>query len=153
MFLRSTSQKASKSADDFWREYEEKIGEKILTRCLGKYASGWEEFGNLKDIWGLIIFTSGGFRFHHFPQNSWIESLFRATGSEAASEKTIFIPNETIVSTHLVKESKWWKKIFSPYMPQIVIRYRDGDGNERQLLLEADIKSGNFDQSKINLEN
>jgi len=152
MLLRKTSQKTAKSTDDFWLEYENKTGEKILTRCLGKYVSGWEEFGSLKDIWGLVIFTSGGFRFHHFPQNSWIDSLFRATGSESAREKTIFIPNEMIVNTHLVKELKWWKKIFSPYMPHLVIQYHDEEGNEKQLLLEADIKSGNFDQSKINLQ-
>ena len=149
MLLRKTTQ----SADDFWREYEEKTGEKILTRCLGKYFSGWEEFGNLKDLWGLIIFTSGGFRFHHFPQNSWIESLFRGSGHDAQKERTIFIPNEIIVNKRLVKESRWWKKIFATYMPQLVICYRDGAGNEKQLILEADTKSGDFDESKINLDN
>ena len=152
MGLRITSQKTTQSADDFWREYEEKTGEKILTRCLGKYVSGWDEFGNLKELWGLIIFTSGGFRFHHFPQNSWIESLFRGTGQGAKMERTIFIPNETVINTRLVKESKLWKKIFSPYLPQIVVLYRDGEGNERQLVFEADPKSGDFDESKINLE-
>ena len=153
MLLRKTSQNTTKSADDFWREYEEKTGEKILTRCLGKYISGWEEFGNLKDIWGLVIFTSGGFRFHHFPQNSWIDSLFSGTSRDAQKEKTIFIPNEMIITKRLVDESAWWKKIFSPYMPHLVIQYRDGEGNERQLLLEADSKSESFDKSKINLTN
>ena len=151
MFLRNTSQKTSKSADDFWREYEEKTGEKVLARCLGKYDSGWEEFGSLTDLWGLIIFTSGGFRFHHFPQNSWIDSLFRASGSDTPKEKTIFVPKEKITATHLVKESRWWKRIFAPYMPHLVILFRDGEGNERRLLLEADSKSGDFEQALINL--
>jgi len=152
MFLRNTSQKTTKSADDFWREYEEKTGEKILARCLGKYISGWEEFGIQKDIWGLVIFTSGGFRFHHFPQQNWIEFMFRRTGAEESKEKTIFIPNEMIVAKRLVKESSWWKKLFSPYMPQLVIQYQDAEENERQLLLEADTKSGDFDASKLSLE-
>jgi len=153
MFLRNSSRKTTKSADDFWREYEEKTGEKILARCLGKYVSGWEEFGSLKDIWGLVIFTSGGFRFHHFPQQNWVEFMFRRTGSEEAKEKTIFIPNEMIVKKKLFEESKWWKKLFSSYMPHLAICYQDGAGNERQLLLEADSKSGDFDRSKLNLEN
>jgi hypothetical protein len=151
MFLRKTSRE-TKSADDFWREYEEKTGEKILARCLGKYTSGWEEFNKQKDIWGLIIFTSGGFRFHHFPQTSWIESIFRGTGSEAPKEKTIFIPNEMIIKQRFIRETNWWKKIFSSYMPQLIIIYKDGDGNERQLLLEADTKLGNFDLSQIKLD-
>ena len=130
-----------KNPDDFWREYEEKTGEKVLTRCLGQYVSGWEEFGNLTGLWGLIIFTSGGFRFHHFPQQNWIEALTRAAGAEASKERTIFIPNENIISKQLIEESKWWKKI-SGSMPQILIHYRNRAGNERHLLLNADSKTG-----------
>jgi hypothetical protein len=59
--------------EKFWREYEEKTGEKVLARTLGQYVSGWDEFGDLSagPLWGLIIATSGGFRFHHFPQANW----------------------------------------------------------------------------------
>ena len=62
--------------EDFWRDYEEKIGEKVLVRSLGQYISGWEEFGGPRGrtLWGLIMATSGGFRFHHFPQVSWFEA-------------------------------------------------------------------------------
>ena len=134
--------RAEKNPDDFWREYEEKTGEKVLARCLGQYVSGWEEFGNLTGLWGLIIFTSGGFRFHHFPQQSWIETLTRAVGSEAAKERTIFIPNENITGKRFIEESKWWKKL-SGSIPQLQIQYRDGAGNEQRLLLNADSKTGN----------
>jgi len=132
--------KNEKSPDDFWREYEEKTGEKVLARSLGQYVSGWEEFGCSTQLWGLIIATSGGFRFHHFPQQSWIDALTRSVGRDEPKEKTIFIPKEKIISAKLIIETKWWKKIFSS-MPPLVIQYRDEAGNEQRLLLNADYKS------------
>src|SRR5215471_4617258 len=112
--------KQEQSPDAFWKEYEEKTGEKILSRGLGKYISGWKEFDEKKwnGIWGLIITTSGGFRFHHFPQNSWIDSLTRFAEKEQVTDKTIFIPAEKITSSQLIKETKWWKKILSRSVPQ-----------------------------------
>ena len=137
------SKKSETSPDTFWQEYEEKIGEKVLARSLGQYISGWEEFDSGKQpaIWGLIIAASGGFRFHHFPQTSWIDALTRFAAQEQAKEKTIFIPKESIVSAELVKETRLWKKIVSPSPPHLVIRYKDGTGEEKQLLLEAEYKS------------
>jgi len=82
------------SPETFWREYEEKTGEKVLARGLGKYICGWEEFDKKQwnGLWGLIINTSGGFRFHHFPQNSIFDALtqFAAKRDEPPKEKTIF---------------------------------------------------------------
>ena len=133
-----------KSPDDFWREYEEKTGEKVLARSLGQYMSGWEEFDSSgwTALWGLIIATSGGFRFHHFPQANWITALTRLTsGDDAPKEKTFFIPKARIVSAELLTEKRWWKKIFSPSSPELTIHYRNEAGEERKLLLLAEFKS------------
>jgi len=132
------TKKADKSTEEFWREYEEKTGEKVLTRALGKYVSGWDEFDQKKwnGIWGLIITTSGGFRFHNFPQNSWIDAFTQFTAKEPPKERTIFIPQEKIVSSESIIEKKWWKKIFMPSPPYLVIIYLDDAGNERKLILE-----------------
>ena len=132
--------KKEQSHDDFWREYEEKTGEKVLSRGLGKYISGWQEFDEKKwgGIWGLLITTSGGFRFHHFPQNSWIDAFTRFAEKTPPKERTIFIPNEKIASSRLIKETKWWKRIFSPLPPRLIIRYTDEAGSEKQLLFEAE---------------
>ena len=144
MFFRKEK---TQNPDDFWREFEEKTGEKVLARSLGQYISGWEEFDSRRwtALWGLIISTSGGFRFHHFPQQSWLETLSR--NHEAPKEKTIFIPQEKIISAQLLVESRWWKKIFSASPPQLLIRYRDETGGEKQLLLEADRIQGNLIES------
>jgi len=137
--------KQEKSSECFWREYEEKTGEKVLERSLGKYVCGWDEFDQKKwnGIWGLIITTSGGFRFHHFPQNSWIDALTRFAEKEQVKEKTIFIPKEKIISSEIIKETKWWKKIISNPVPQLVIHYTDEpspgiDGTEKRLLFETE---------------
>ena len=132
--------KNEKSPDTFWQDYEEKTGEKVLSRGLGRYISGWQEFDEKKwgGIWGLIITTSGGFRFHHFPQNSWIDVLTRFAEEEQVKEKTIFIPAEKIASSQLIKETRWWKKILSPSVPQLVIRYTDETGSVGRLLFEAE---------------
>jgi len=134
----SILRKTEKSADDFWREYEEKTGEKVLAHGIGRYVSGWEEFDRNKwtSIWGLVIATSGGFRFHHFPQQSWLDSLIGGSGREEPKEKTIFITKEKIISARLLVETKWWKKLFSPSQPQLAIEYHDIE-NTRRLLVEV----------------
>ena len=149
--------KNEKTADLFWQEFEEQTGEKVLSRGLGKYVSGWDEFDEKKwnGIWGLLINTSGGFRFHHFPQTSWLTALGNFGSVKPPKEKTIFIPNEKIVSSQLIKETKWWKKILSNSAPHLVINYIEDastetktpenkssavSANEKRLVFEAEYK-------------
>ena len=136
--------------DKFWQEYEEKIQEKVLARSLGQYISGWEEFDSAggTGIWGLIIATSGGFRFHHFPHMGWLEALTRfSSGSEPPKEKTIFIPSERIISAKLWQETRWWKKFFNPSSPRLVIRYANNAGEEREMALETEYKTEGLAES------
>jgi hypothetical protein len=138
------AKKQGKDPDEFWREFEEKTGEKVLARSLGQYLSGWDEFDTPRSgaIWGLIITTNGGFRFHHFPQTSWLDALTRfSSGADAPKEKTFFIPNQRIISAELIRETKWWKKIFSPSLPRLIIKYRNEAGEERKLLVQTEYKS------------
>jgi hypothetical protein len=128
------------SPDAFWREYEEKTGEKVLARGLGKYVSGWDEFDKNRwnGLWGLIINTTGGFKFHHFPQKSIFDALFQSAAGEKElpKEKTIFLPREKIISQTFIKEDKWWKRLFSDSTPRLVINYRDE--KDKKLIFEAE---------------
>jgi hypothetical protein len=133
--------KDERTTEEFWRDYEKQTGEKVLARSLGRYLSGWDEFdaagGN--PLWGLLIATEGGFRFHHFPQMSWLDALSRfSPGWEAPREKTFFIPRAHIVAAELRKETNWWKRLFAPAAPLLAIRYRIADGAEAELLAETD---------------
>ena len=122
------------SPEDFWREFEEQTGEKVLARGLGQYVSGWQEFDSRrgKPLWGLVIATSGGFRFHHFPQAGGLLGTFMS-GGNVPKEKTFFVPGERIKSAVLHRETKWYKKLLSPDSPFLRIAYTDESGAEKEL--------------------
>jgi hypothetical protein len=126
--------------DHFWKEYEEKIQEKVLAKALGRYISGWNEYQ--EPLWGLLIATTGGFRFHHFPHEGWLIALTRiTTGGEAPKEKTIFIPKEMITAVDLRVEKRWWKKILTPSTPVLRLRYTGLDGGDAVLIVETETKA------------
>ena len=120
----------------FWEEYEAKIGEKVLAKSLSRYMSGWGDF--TAPLWGLAIATSGGFRFHHFPKNkSFFGVPLSSQDGKQPAEKTFFIPTESIISTELIREERWWKKIFSSPVPTLIINYNIHDA-EKKMFIEID---------------
>jgi hypothetical protein len=128
----------------FWREYGARYGETVHAYGLGRYISGWAEFQEA--LWGLLIATSGGFRFHHFPHEGWIEALSRTSfGGDAPKEKTLFIPHERILGADIKIERSWWKRFLNPSLPRVLIQYRpDAAGEAGQmgvLVLESDQKA------------
>ena len=128
--------KETVNVEQFWADYEKSIGEKVLAKSLGQYKSGLAEY--TQPLWGLVIATSGGFRFHHFPHEGWLAALSRAsTGGEAPKEKTFFIPKETINSAELLIEKRLWKRIFTPSNPILRI-YCLINGTETQVIIETD---------------
>jgi|UniRef100_A0A7C3IPH7 hypothetical protein len=122
----------------FWRDYESLHGEKVLAHALGCYMTGWQEFSG--PLWGLLIATDGGFRFHHFPHEGWIQVLSRmsGTGGSAPKEKTIFIPRRDLLEVQLILEKSWIRKLLTPSAPQLAIRFSQADGTEGLLLAETD---------------
>ncbi|MDR2144001.1 MAG: hypothetical protein LBP29_06500 [Treponema sp.] len=126
--------------DRFWKEYEEKIQEKVLAKSLGRYISGWNEYQ--EPLWGLLIATTGGFRFHHFPHEGWLIALTRITsGGEPPKEKTIFISKEKITSVDMHIEKRWWKKLLTPSPPLLELHYTGLDGGDAVLVVETEAKA------------
>ena len=134
--------KKEKSSDLFWQEYEEKTGEKVLARDLGRYISGWEEFENRgwSALGGLIIVCSLSLRFHYFPPKTLLENIFHISDKDDPKDITFFIPKEKIISSRIIKEKKLWKRILKPTPPVLEIHYIDKNENSKRLLLEADFK-------------
>jgi hypothetical protein len=117
--------KKERSSMEFWTNYEKRYGEKVLAYVLGKYLSGWPDYEY--PLWGLLIATDGGFRFHHFPHEGWLQAHIRMTsGAEPPKEKHIFIPREQILSAELRLEKNWWNKIFFYHPPMLALQYRHG---------------------------
>ncbi|MDR0597755.1 MAG: hypothetical protein LBG14_04545 [Treponema sp.] len=122
---------------EFWKQYEADLGEKVLAFSLGQYLSGWAEYD--PPLWGLLIATDRGFRFHHFPHEGWLQSLSRiSAGGKPPVEKTMFIPRERILLAELRREKSLLKRIFLASRPRFMIRYRDDDGAEEEFVAEAD---------------
>jgi hypothetical protein len=137
----------SRDPEQFWRDYGARYGETVHAYSLGRYISGWAEFQDT--LWGLLIATSGGFRFHHFPHEGWIQALSRISfGGDAPREKTLFIPQDRILEAEFRTEKSWWKRLFNPSPPRVVIRYRPdgaaadggpgGEGQDGTLVIETD---------------
>jgi hypothetical protein len=134
--------------EQFWREYGARYGETVHAYSLGRYISGWGEFQDA--LWGLLIATSGGFRFHHFPHEGWIQALSRLSfGGDTPKEKTLFIPHERSRGVELRVEKSWWKRLLNSSLPRILIQYHfdpgiagEGDpgeeGREGMLVIETD---------------
>jgi hypothetical protein len=131
-----------KQADpnEFWKNYEAQLGEKVLSFALGQYISGWEEF--TPPLWGLLIATDGGFRFHHFPHEGWLQTLTRvSSGNEGPKEKTLFIPRDRILNIELYFEKSILRKIFFAAAPRLIIRYLDTKGGEGEFVAETEKKA------------
>ena len=124
----------------FWREYEEKCGEKILSYGLGRYLGGWDEYAG--PLWGVVIAAEGSFRFHHFPNENWFSAITRATvGGKAPEEKSFAIKRKDILSIEYWKEKNILKQIFTASHPRLIIRYSRADGSTGEIQVEVDKKA------------
>jgi hypothetical protein len=119
------------------REYAERFNEDILVLTMGRYTGGWQEFA--PPLWGLVIVTDKGFRFHHFPHQSWLDAAVRATGRGAEPrEKLIFIPKDRLVHFAFFEEKSWWRKLLIYTPPVLAVTFRDSQGVEADLRVEIE---------------
>jgi hypothetical protein len=126
--------------EEFWKDYEKRLGEKVLGYCLGRYVRGWDSYPD--PLWGLSIVSSGAYRFHHFPHEGWIEAMARAaTGGKAPEEKVIVIPRDKILGAAFKQEKKILRRIFFSVQPWLCLKYRREDGSEAELIVESDTKA------------
>jgi len=135
--------KVEQSAEEFWREFEERRGEKVLSFALGRYLSGWPEEAQHEGaathdretaeaprgpLWGLLIATERAFVFHHFPQASWLQALSKP-GNEPR-EYSLSIPQEAIVSVEFVKEKSLLKRLVFGDNPLLKVHYQTDSGRK-----------------------
>jgi hypothetical protein len=131
------ARKKQLSVEEFWKQYEEKYNDKIISYELCKVLSGLEDIedapaaGPDGNFWGLVIATRDGFRFQHFPHEGWLDVFVRMAGnSDAPKEIAFFVPKEHILSVELVGEPSFLRRLFTSARPRIVIRYTNDAGNE-----------------------
>jgi hypothetical protein len=123
--------------ETFWKDYEQRLGEKVLGYCLGHYIQGWDGYSG--SLWGLNIVSGSSYRFHHFPHESWLAAMTRsALGGEGPEEKIFVIPRKDILGAFFKKETKLLKRIFCSALPRLVVRYRRAGGAETEFIVESD---------------
>ncbi|MDR1786739.1 MAG: hypothetical protein LBR23_09815 [Spirochaetaceae bacterium] len=131
------AKKDDRDPAEFWRQYEEEHNERVLAFSLGRYISGWDLYP--APFWGILIATTGGFRVHHFAQESWLQALSRsAAGGEGPKEKTIFIPKDRITGVEFLKQKGFLRNLLFYRPPRMVVHYRDDSGAEASLVAEGD---------------
>ena len=133
MFFKNENKK---TRTEFWREYEKNIDEKIFAYSLGRYINGFEELKT--PLWGLLIVSESGFRFHYFPHETWLQAISRMSyGGEAQKEIVIIIPKEKILSSDLFIEKSFLKKLFLSCPPLFTIHYTNDSGVEYVVNIET----------------
>ncbi|HOM24558.1 hypothetical protein [Treponema sp. J25] len=128
--------------DAFWQNYARSLGEPILAHSLGCYVQGWFE-GQVPlrgPLWGLLMVTKGKLHFHHFPQESWLDFLNRASGTKnPSSQEIVFtLERKNILSVEYYRPQSWWARLFSSAPPYLRIVYGDETGKEQTLVIEVD---------------
>lgn len=127
-----------KDPADFWREYAQRIGEPVSAYALGRYIRGWDALE--PPLWGLLIVSAGGFRFHHFPHENWLQAISRnAAGESAPTEKILFIPKDRLLGAELKIEKSWWKRLLVAQPPLLLIRCLTENRTETTLAAETEI--------------
>ena len=131
------TKKTDDTVHEFWREFEESTGEKVLAKSLGKYINGLDD--RPEPLLGLAVATSGGFRFRHFPKEPAIFGIAKLSsiGSKPPKEQSFFIPKEVMLSIELVQEKRLWKKLLASSFPVLIICCRL-DGAEKKVTIEID---------------
>jgi hypothetical protein len=132
--------KKQQGPEEFWKEYEQKIGQKVLAYSLGQYLGGWDEYKS--PMWGLVIAAEGSFIFHHFPHEGWLQALSRtATGGDGPRERVIVIPKDKLVDARVEKQTGWLRRLLLYKPPRLVVRYLKPDGSEGTLVTETDTRA------------
>ncbi len=126
-------------AAEFWRNFENETGEKVLARSIGQvYRSPDKASG----VWGLLVLTDKSFRFKHMPNDNWLLSLFRRVDRSAEPEKLedVVIPRAEILSVNAPKKG-FLDKLFGSAFANFSVSSR-GSGAELPVIHRFSVDPG-----------
>jgi hypothetical protein len=125
------------SVEEFWRNYEREIGEKVLSRTMAQRFVSAKDRGD----WGLLVLSSSALRFRKTPSENWFSSLFRASPAKVPESQ---VEDSAIPFSSILEVSDPPKKLLdmlfgSPFR-QITVRF-SASGAETQVRFAVDPKS------------
>lgn len=136
----------SESVEEFWKNTEAEIGEKVVAFTMGRCLSGCGESEEPK--WGLYFVTSSTLYFRHFAQRNWLSALMVSGlgGGSKSEPREIYlsIPVSRIDSISVQRESSLLRRLFSYSPPVIFLSYRDEPGDQREMRFFVETKLETF---------
>jgi len=138
---------AETEVERFWRETEERLGERVLLYSLGQYLGG---YGDVRSgAWGLFYISDSALHFQTFPNQNWFSTIFRSvTRNRARDQETtemeFTLPQASIREVQLHGERSLWKRVVAPQPPTVSVFYINEDGNESELRFLMDMKVKEF---------
>lgn len=125
------------SVEEFWRNYEREIGEKVLSRTMAQRFASAKDRGD----WGLLVLSASALRFRKTPSDNWFSSLFRSSSAKVPESQ---IEDSAIPFSSILEVSNPPKKLldilFGSPFSQFTLRFSEG-GKETSLRFAVDPKS------------
>ena len=114
-------------AEKFWSDFEAQTGEKVVAKAMGI----WEENGNDKGLWGILILTDKSFRFRHIPSEGLILGLFRLPEGKREKREPVEIvaPLDSISSVR-GEERNWLSRLFGSPFRRFEVAWRASPDEE-----------------------
>lgn len=124
------------SVEEFWRNYEREIGEKVIARTMAQCFASAKDRGD----WGLLVLSESALRFRKTPGENWFSSLFRASAPRLEDTK---VENTNIPFASITSITDPPKKLldvlFGSPFSQFIVHFSDL-GGEKALRFAVDPK-------------
>ncbi len=139
-----SERKTAAEVEEFWNATERELGERIVVKALGQYLGGLE--GLQGPLWGIFFLTDTALHFRHFKQENWYTLLLGSTGRAGGDADRAFVISkaDVIEVLHHREASGGILGLFSAPNPELVIRYRAEDREERSLALRIEQNRNEF---------
>lgn len=139
-----SERKTAAEVEEFWSATERELGERILVKSLGQYLGGFE--GLKGPLWGIFFLTDSSLHFRHFRQENWYSLLLRASGHPGGDADSAFVIPEADVTEvlHHREASGGIFRLFSAPNPELVIRFRAENREERNLTIRLEQNRSEF---------
>jgi len=126
----------------YWKEKENKLGERILGKNICEYISGYRDFD--RKTWGILYFTKNSFYFDIFHEKKFFfSSIFKVNRTDQDKKINTFqIPWKDVIKIDLPKAKNYFLSIFFPPDSLTIVSYSD-KSNYRDCKLVLNIHSKN----------
>lgn len=142
----------NEEVQEFWKNTEEEIGEKVLDKALARCISGCNEKNPTLEVWGLIYYTETTIFFKHFTQSNWLLNIIRMNKKKGGDKEFLLrIPRDAVTELVFVDFQNLWQRMFSKDLPHLYLKYNDAVRGEVELRLMVEKRKEEISDFLTNL--